>query len=150
MANKEWKEFFRDATCTALAAVKSDHSPLYINKQITNQCRKRWKPGFRYEAAWDLHEDCHRIVANGWKSINSEGASGYTVRQKLETCQKALQQRRKRIQQENHNSTAETLKRISHLQNTGTGSHVTEMQQLQKSVETSLATDDLKWGQRAK
>ncbi|XP_042961719.1 uncharacterized protein LOC122296220 [Carya illinoinensis] len=91
MANKEWKELFRGATCTALAAVKSDHSPLYINKQSPNQSRKRWSPGFRYEAAWDLHEDCHNIVANGWKSTRPAGLSGCTMRHRLETCQRALQ-----------------------------------------------------------
>ncbi|XP_042962379.1 uncharacterized protein LOC122296642 [Carya illinoinensis] len=150
MANKEWQELFRGATCTALAAVNSDHSPLYISKQSPNQCRKRWSPGFRYEAAWDLHEDCPTVVANGWNGTRPAGLSGCTMRHRLETCQKALQQWRKTSQQNNHKDVAEALQRISHLQNKGTGSHLTEMQQLQKRVESSLAAEDMKWRQRAK
>ncbi|XP_042983190.1 uncharacterized protein LOC122312604 [Carya illinoinensis] len=142
MANKEWKELFSGATCTALAAVKSDHSPLYINKQVPNQGRKMWSLGFRYEAAWDLHEDCHNIVANGWKSTRSAGASGCTMRHKLETCPKALQQWRKRTQQENHNPNAETLQRISHLQNTRNGSHASQRRRTNtvRSVEDQQGT----------
>ncbi|XP_042969166.1 uncharacterized protein LOC122301869 [Carya illinoinensis] len=57
-ANKEWSNLHSLASCTILPAVNSDHSPLYINKQFLNCIRNKRGLIFRYEAAWDLRDEC--------------------------------------------------------------------------------------------
>ncbi|XP_042958050.1 uncharacterized protein LOC122293561 [Carya illinoinensis] len=99
-----------------------------IDRAMAN---KEWQELFReYQTSWSLRLHNETQIGNMPK--------GPTAMEK------------KKTKQDNHKHEAETLQRISHLQNSGTGSHITEMQQLQKRVESSLAAEDVKWRQRAK
>ncbi|XP_042988616.1 uncharacterized protein LOC122316148 [Carya illinoinensis] len=150
MANKEWNLMFSNATYSVLAAVKLDHSPLHVTKQKPSSGRKRKGYCFRYEAAWYLSEECQRVVAEGWKSLNFGGNGAGIMRHKLESCQKGLQKWQQGNKLANHKATKQALDQIRHIQQTGTGSHIPSMIQLQKKVENSMAAEELKWRQRGK
>ncbi|XP_042983221.1 uncharacterized protein LOC122312630 [Carya illinoinensis] len=92
MVNKEWNELFSFGTCTVLAAVRSDHSPLWISKQKEGNAKRKRKVCFRYEVAWDLKEECKEIVEKVWKADRMSGGGGNSVRLKLEQCQRGLEQ----------------------------------------------------------
>ncbi|XP_042969117.1 uncharacterized protein LOC122301806 [Carya illinoinensis] len=150
MANKEWNLMFSDATCSVLAAVKSDHSPLHVTKQKPNSGRKRKGFCFRYEAAWDLSEECQKVASEGWKSLNLGGHGAGTVRHKLDACQRGLQKWQKETKFSNQKATKLALDQIRQYQQVGTGTHIPSMIQLQKTVEDSMAVEELRWRQRAK
>lgn len=64
------------------------------------------------------------------------------IRSKLEQCKKGLiSWKQKTIQQD----LSRDLASISHLQDTGDGFHMVQLQKLQRRVEVSLAETDMKW-----
>ncbi|KAG6676484.1 hypothetical protein I3842_15G153700 [Carya illinoinensis] len=150
LANKEWHELFSSATCTALAAIQSDHSPLSITLKNSVKVNRQEARCFRYEVAWDLKEDCKKVVEYSWKgtSLGLEGAK--IVRQRLSDCQRSLSQWNQIEKMMKQKDINQAVRRIRHLQETGTGNHITEMQGLQRDVELSMATEEMKWRQRAK
>ncbi|XP_042962496.1 uncharacterized protein LOC122296768 [Carya illinoinensis] len=150
LANKEWHELFSNASCTTLAAIQSDHSPLSILLQNSAKVYRHEARCFRYEVAWDLKEDCKKVVEYSWKgvSLGLEGAN--TVRQRLSACQRNLSQWSQTEKTMKHKDINQAVRRIRHLQEMGTGNHITEMQGLQKGVELALSTEEMKWRQRAK
>lgn len=62
MANREGLLVLPDSTCNVLPAVKSDHSPLLINLAHSTHQFTRKHPIFRYEAAWELKDECIRVI----------------------------------------------------------------------------------------
>ncbi|XP_042972706.1 uncharacterized protein LOC122304498 [Carya illinoinensis] len=105
---------------------------------------------FKYEAAWELKEDCHRIMTESWKKGHLGGIEASSMRHKLKLCQRDLVQWKQKNKEYDKRDTTQRLARISQLQNTGTGHHLDTMKQLQKEVELSLAEKNMIWRQRAK
>ncbi|XP_042942790.1 uncharacterized protein LOC122276974 [Carya illinoinensis] len=130
MVNKEWSELFSSATCTALAAIKSDHSPLCISKHKEGNGKRKRKVCFRYEVAWDLKEECKVIVEKAWKADRMNGGGVNLVRLKLELCQRGLVQWNQKERMQTQKDINQKLKKISHLQETGSGEHIAAMKHL--------------------
>ncbi|XP_042962657.1 uncharacterized protein LOC122296930 [Carya illinoinensis] len=120
------------------------------NKGLPVDPTNKLRTSGRYEAAWDLKEECKKIVEYSWKgtSMGVEGAK--TMRQRLIDCQRSLSQWNHKEKMIKHKDINHSMRRIRHLQETGIGNHLTEMQSLQKEVELSMATEEIKWRQRAK
>lgn len=66
---------------------------------------------FRYETAWDLKEDCSKIVQECWRLTNSH------IHGKLDTCKHALVEWRKVIQEEKAGGKWKLIKQMASLQN---------------------------------
>ncbi|XP_042958196.1 uncharacterized protein LOC122293792 [Carya illinoinensis] len=96
-ANKKWNELFKNGSCTILAAIKSYHSPLVIEKHTKGpkgkkkKKEKKRKSCFRYEVAWELREDCLNTITEAWRKDGGEGGKASQLRQKLRVCQRDLQ-----------------------------------------------------------
>ncbi|XP_042952207.1 uncharacterized protein LOC122289289 [Carya illinoinensis] len=127
MVNKEWNELFSSASCTALATIKSDHSPLYINKQNSGNGKRKRRTCFRYEANWDLKEECTKVVEKAWKAAKMGGEGANSMRQKLEHCQRGLLQWNQKEKLHKHKDINRSLDKISHLQEIGNGDHIATM-----------------------
>ncbi|XP_040996027.1 uncharacterized protein LOC121242200 [Juglans microcarpa x Juglans regia] len=150
LGNKEWNDLFNHGSCTALAAVKSDHSPLLIETCRTNQKRRRRRVCFRYEMAWELKEDYQKVISEAWKRDNRSGCEASVLRKKLDACQQELLVWKQKTKKQQDMTITQGLQSIGHLQETGSGSHLASMKQAQEDVVSSMTEYDLKWHQRAK
>ncbi|XP_042988715.1 uncharacterized protein LOC122316251 [Carya illinoinensis] len=85
-ANKEWNDLFNNGLCIALAAIKSDHSSLVIEKHTKGPKRKKRESCFRYEVAWEMREDYLKTVTEAWRKDGGGGTKANQLRQKLGAC----------------------------------------------------------------
>ncbi|XP_042972730.1 uncharacterized protein LOC122304522 [Carya illinoinensis] len=115
MVNKEWNELFSSGTCTVLAAVRSDHSPLCISKHKEDNGKRKRRVCFRYEAAWDLKDECKKIVEKAKKADRMSGGGGNSVRLKLELCKRGLMQWNQKEKVQTQKDINQKLEKISHL-----------------------------------
>ncbi|XP_041011398.1 uncharacterized protein LOC121255187 [Juglans microcarpa x Juglans regia] len=150
LANKEWNEEFKKGSCTALATIRSDHSPLIIENYKGGNRGKKGGRCFRCEVAWEMRGGCMETITKAWKTEYGRGCDARVLRQKLDACQKDLIIWKQKSQKESQLSTLKGMAKIGHLQSTGIGDHLIQMKRVQKEVEVSLAVKDLKWRQRAK
>ncbi|XP_035547014.1 uncharacterized protein LOC118348759 [Juglans regia] len=132
MANKTWNDMFNYALCNAMAAVKSDHSPLHICMQNLEYGRGRRNRVFRYEAAWELKEECGGIVKEVWSKVAEGTIKAGMIRSKLEQCKRGLISWKQKTIQQDQRDISRDLASISHLQDTGDGSHMVQIAETSK------------------
>lgn len=65
LSNWAWRDSFPHALSLALPIVNSNHSPIILRPKPPLTSGK----SLRYESFWDDHEDCKKIVAEGWDGI---------------------------------------------------------------------------------
>ncbi|RYQ81024.1 hypothetical protein Ahy_Scaffold1g107040 [Arachis hypogaea] len=63
LVNWEWRRLYQNATLTALPMIGSCHCPLVLRLEL----REKFERHFKYEAYWEDHEDCEKIIKQGWK-----------------------------------------------------------------------------------
>ncbi|KAF5445848.1 hypothetical protein F2P56_031530 [Juglans regia] len=150
MANKEWNELFNQAYCNIMVAIKSDHSPLHVNLQHIEYGRGRRNKIFRYEATWELKEDCGGVVKVAWNNDQRGDTQAGMLRFKLNLCKRDLLNWKEKATQQAKGESSRILTTISQLQDNGDGSNIDQLQILQRKIEVSPAETEMKWRQRAK
>ncbi|KAF5450624.1 hypothetical protein F2P56_030956, partial [Juglans regia] len=134
LGNKEWNDIYNHGLCTVLPAIKSYHSPLSIVLHNTNDGKKKRRWCFRSEMAWELKEECQRVVGEAWQKVSTTNCEARLLRTKLGLCQKDLFVWRQTLKQQEHMDIIKGEQSIGHLQNTGTGEHLATMKQIQKEA----------------
>ena len=66
VANKEWCEAHPDVEVVVGAAICSDHSPIWVFPE-GHMGRSRRPHIFRFEAEWETHKKCQKIIEKTWK-----------------------------------------------------------------------------------
>ncbi|XP_035551759.1 uncharacterized protein LOC118349911 [Juglans regia] len=148
--NKEWNDIYTQGVCNVLPAIMFDHSPLSISLHNTNHGMKKKRWCFRYELAWELKEECKQVVSEAWQKTCITDSKAKLLRTKLEFCQKDLLTWRQTLKQQEEMVILKGKQSIGHLQNIGTGEHLTTMKLIQGEVVSSITANDCKWKQRAK
>ncbi|XP_018809354.2 uncharacterized protein LOC108982439 [Juglans regia] len=148
--NKEWNELYRHGVCNVLPAIRSDHSPLSVSLHNTSNGRKKRRWCFRYEMAWEIKEECLKMVGEAWQNAGITNCQAKSLRTQLELCQKGPMTWRQTLKQQEDQIIKNGTLNIGHLQNSGTGEHVAAMKQIQEEVVTAITANDIKWKQRAK
>lgn len=138
LGNKEWSDLFTHGSSTALAAIKSDHSPLVIDTYSVRQEIRRRRKCFRYEMAWELKEECQKVISDAWKKGYGTGCEASLMRNKLKACQQELLAWKQKSKQMEGRDIIQGLQRIGHLQDTGTGDHVATLRRTQEQVVASM------------
>ncbi|KAF5454628.1 hypothetical protein F2P56_024278 [Juglans regia] len=136
--------------CNVLPAIRSDHSPLSVSLHNTSNGRKKRRWCFRYEMAWEVKEECLKVVGEAWQNAGITNCQAKSLRTQLELCQKGLMTWRQTLKQQEDQIIKNATLNIGHLQNYGTGEHVAAMKQIQEEVVTAITANDMKWKQRAK
>lgn len=128
----------------------SDHRPLIV---ICDHIRGRWSRNnglFRYEASWELEEECSQKVAQFWNQSCAPKDPLQRVQFLLLACQKGLKQwsiRSKKGRQSELNTKSNKLKVLLEKE----GPEVMEdIKILQKEIHHWMDQEELKWRQRAK
>lgn len=63
-----WRFLYPYAFAISLPSIGSDHSPIIL------RCKTNLKTGtdFKYEAYWEDHQDCNKVIEEGWNSASGE------------------------------------------------------------------------------
>ena len=86
LVNWEWRQTFPNAVVTAYPSISSDHTPLVLI------CKPKVGDGglFKYEAFWEEHEDCNRVIGDGWSKWEENEDPWNTLLNKVNSCKKDL------------------------------------------------------------
>ncbi|XP_035546735.1 uncharacterized protein LOC118348703 [Juglans regia] len=148
--NNEWIDLFRHGVYNVLPAISSDHSPLSVSLHNTSNGRKKRRWCFRYEMAWEVKEECLKVVGEAWQNAGITDCQAKSLRTQLDLGQKGLMTWRQTLKQQEDQIVKNGILNIGHLQNYGTGEHVAAMKQFQEEVVNAITANDMKWKQRAK
>lgn len=102
LANPKGMEIFSSFYCHVLSALKSNDSPLFISITSRNEIHGKKAFIFRYEAGWDLYDNCTKVVKTSKKcgGMTHNGPSG--IQSRISTYKATLLKWRKwRKNQEN-------------------------------------------------
>jgi len=80
---------FPDVAMEVLATRTSNHNPLRIRFLPNSQTHRRPRL-FRFEARWNLDEECAKVINSTWGRGVGGDQQQETIQLKLENCQKAL------------------------------------------------------------
>jgi hypothetical protein len=140
-------EAFPNAVVEVLPVINSDHKPLLMIFDVTYRKPPRI---FRYEAKWNLDEDCHKVIQQTWNESGSDGNHMADVLQSLNRSRDSLNGWRRA----KFGSTTRTintlntkLERLQRQENLG---HLATIEQVQGELNKLLDMEDMKWRQRAK
>lgn len=84
--NWHWKMQYPHATALALPAITSDHSPILVEPIP----RTRSGQQFKYEAYWNDHDDCKKVVSQGWTGPPTNPDNWKDTIQRMKTCKRHL------------------------------------------------------------
>ncbi|RYR79498.1 hypothetical protein Ahy_A01g004314 [Arachis hypogaea] len=63
LVNWEWRRLYQNATFATLPGIGSDHCPLVLRLEP----REKFERHFKFEAYWEDHEDCEKIIKQRWE-----------------------------------------------------------------------------------
>lgn len=86
LGNWAWRSIFPHALVTALPIVSSDHSPLIFLPLPKHKSGR----SFRFEAFWDAHPECQKVIQDGWNQVVLDGDPWGNLQGKIKACKTAL------------------------------------------------------------
>ncbi|RYR34982.1 hypothetical protein Ahy_A10g050058 isoform B [Arachis hypogaea] len=88
LVNWNWRRLYQNVTLTALPAIGSDHCPLVLRLEP----REKFERHFKFEAYWEDHEDCEKIIKQGWEKNENKRNKWEKLQGKFKSCKKELEQ----------------------------------------------------------
>ncbi|XP_062152046.1 uncharacterized protein LOC133860461 [Alnus glutinosa] len=147
IATPSWCEAFPNAIVKVLPVSNSDHKPLLLTFDVTYKKPPRL---FRYEAKWNLDEDCHKVIQQTWNENVSSGNSMTDVLQSLNKSKASLNGWRRA----KFGSTTRTINslntRLERLQRQELPRILATIKRVQGDLNKLLDMEDMKWRQRTK
>ncbi|XP_042974748.1 uncharacterized protein LOC122306386 [Carya illinoinensis] len=133
-----------------LPALSSDRYPLFITLDVKDPYKFRKHKPFRFEASWSLREECHLQIEEVWKQPRMGENMLSTITEGLTKCKQKLLQWSKAFIDASKHTLNEQLSHLSKLQKKNKY-HLNEViKKVQKSINSLLEEDNLRWKQRTK
>lgn len=88
VANPKWSKMYNATKVESTISRCFDHRPILATCGCLGN-PKRERP-FRYEASWDLHEECNPQVAQLWRQLGAPTRYLEKVQHLLSICQKGV------------------------------------------------------------
>jgi hypothetical protein len=150
VANEGWCELHRRAEVVVLAARASDHNPLLVMFEKTEQWSRGGKRNFKFEDRWWLDPECDKIIKDAWEGTGVQEGPMLVVQRNLEQCQSWLQGWSRRKYGNLDELVKKKTKQLVKIQQRGETGDQEEIKKLQVEIEQLLEHDDIRWKQRAK
>lgn len=90
MANQRGMDQFSRTICLMLLTIRFDHSPLIITVTRTSESMRMKQYIFKYEAAWDLKNDCVEVIKKAWQDGNTSLRHMTDIHYRIRNCKSAL------------------------------------------------------------
>lgn len=66
VVNREWRMLFSEAFVFHLPCFKSDHNPLWLQTQVSDNSHDDSERPFRFLTPWVSHDGFRSVVVNAW------------------------------------------------------------------------------------
>jgi hypothetical protein len=149
LATGGWCAWFLMVVVEVLAALSSDHNPLWIRFQPNNHLSRIAKP-FRFEAFWNLDEDCGRVIKDVWDREALSGNPMAVATNCLNSCKQALTFWSKIKFGAGTRKIKDVLRHLERLQRDENPGNLETIREVQLELHKLLEMEDLKWKQHAK
>jgi len=147
VATPDWCAHFNNSVIEVLPASISDHKPLCLQ---FDKGRRYIPKLFRFEAKWNLDEECSVVVSEAWAKEGDEGRSQGHSWSKLDRCKARLTEWSK-AKFGNPKRTMDNLsKKLERLQNAENPRSLEAIKQVQRDLNKLLEMEEVRWRQRAK
>jgi len=147
LASPEWGALFPNVVIEVEASTCSDYHPLRIRlNQLFHPAQKI----FRFEASWNVTEDCKEVIKQAWHKEALDSNPLAAARRKLLSCHEALtlwSQNRRRMEQR---SLKGLQKRFALLQQSENPDNLEAISQIKGEINKLLEMEDIRWRQRTK
>lgn len=147
LVNWAWRLNHSHAVAVALPSIGSDHSPIVLHSS------PKAKSGvlFKFEAFWEEHEDCNRIIENGWHDEGRDDSPWNKLLDRTNSCKKYLQQW-------HHNTFKRADKEILRLKGrlkfllnlSNEDSDWDEINSIKQQIDSLWKQEEAFWGQRSR
>jgi hypothetical protein len=147
LANSGWCGLFPNASVEVLPVTTSDHKPLLLR---FNPKIQRIPKLFRYEAYWNIDEECGMVINHAWNSNVSGCTAMEEAHVKLNLCQQQLSTWNRQKYGEGDHHLRSLEQKLERLQRRETPGVLAQIKHIQGEINKALEMEDIKWKQRAK
>jgi len=147
VATPAWCSYFPDVVLEVLPVSCSDHNPLWLSLTPTTIDKPKL---FRFEACWNVLDECAEVVKQAWITEEAENISLETMHQKLQRCQVMLQEWSRNSVGAVNIKLKKKQKQLEHLQKNEKPALEPKIQAIQGEINALLEMEDIRWRQRAK
>lgn len=131
----------------ALPILNSDHSPIVLHPNPPSRSPKV----FRYERVWEEHDDCRRVVAEGWSNPVDNNSRWDNFNAKARNSKKALMSWDKNTFKNAANEILKLKAKIQRLTNNGLVSgNSEEVNGMRKEIDRLWKQEEMFWGQSSR
>jgi hypothetical protein len=149
VANKEWYEAHPDVEVVVGAAICSDHSPIWVFPE-GQRGRSRRPRIFRFEAEWETHKKCRKIIEEVWKDPSYDENPWRSLSNHMEGCKNNLVRWQRQDIGRSKRDFEEKCKKLASMQGDGNNPDVRQASELQRELQGQMEQEELRWRQRAK
>ncbi|XP_062158001.1 uncharacterized protein LOC133865598 [Alnus glutinosa] len=147
LATVGWCAKFPEVEVQVMASCSSNHRPLWVS--FTSP-PIRIPRIFRFEASWNVSEDCAEVIKKAWSEVGGTGSPMQDILQKLRQCQQALSCWSSFEFGSFTRSLKGLTRRLEGLQDKENPSNLEEIKLLQQEIHQLMEMEDIRWRQRAK
>lgn len=145
--NWVWRFQHPHAIAIALPTVGSDHSPIVLYSSP----KAKSGTSFKFEAYWEEHDDCNRIIEEGWNGDNIADPPWQKLLIKSKTCTKSLQRWHKNTFKRADREITQLKGRLKFLLNQGSAhSDMEEISRVKGQIDRLWKQEEAYWGQRSR
>jgi len=147
VATPRWCEGFPNAAVEVLSVSNSDHKPLLLIMEVDYRKPNRL---FRYEAKWNLDEECQKVIQQLWNEADTGRDSMEEVLQNLDRSRETLNG----WSRNKFGAVTRTInslsRRLGRMQRYEIPGNLESIKQIKGELNKLLEMEDVKWRQRAK
>jgi len=147
VATLDWCAKFPNSIVEVFPATTSDHSPLYVH---FNSIIRVPPKIFRFEAKWNLDEQCSEVVREAWNRMDEGTSMLGMIGRNMDRCRRSLNSWSKVKFRAVESRISDLSKRLASLQRAECPGNLGDIQEVQEEINKLLEMEDLKWRQRAK
>ena len=147
LVNWEWRQIYPNAIVTATPPISSDHSPLILT------CKPKVGDGglFKYEMYLEDHEDCHRVIDEGWNVEQFDEDPWGNLLGRFQSCKRTLTKWDKEQFKNAAQELSKLKRRLAQLLNTVDSEvNYVEVNELKEKIKKLWDHEEKYWGQRSR
>ncbi|KAJ1419084.1 Zinc finger, CCHC-type [Sesbania bispinosa] len=147
LVNWPWRLLYEDVMAMALPAIASDHSPIVLWPKPDQGSGN----SFKYEAKLEEHEDCPKIVREGWEAKPEHEDKWENFGKKSRKCRLALQRWNSKTFKRADHQLFKLKEQLRDLQNqTGNEKNWKEIQEVRAQINNLWKQEEAYWAQRSR
>ncbi|KAF5475672.1 hypothetical protein F2P56_007452 [Juglans regia] len=148
--NSNWSESYPNSNVCTLSTLCSDHCPLLVRFEGSQDHRTHRDRPFRFEAHWAMRDGYQHLMEEIWQNNKDSGNKVTDLKEGLNKCKQKLLQWDKRMKGNSQQQLSENMTLLDDLQKKNKGHLNEQVKQVQKAINNQLEEDNLRWKQRAK